>query len=313
MEISNIFIGIDISKSNLDIAIRPTGENLSIANSSKEIIPLVNRLKQMKPELIVVEATGGLETQIVNELAGEKIPVSVVNPRQIRNFAKAIGRLAKTDSIDAAVIAHFAEAIKPAPRPIPDAKAQELKSQLNRRRQIVEMLTEEKNRLVSAPEWIKEDIQNHIKWLNERLKNIDKALSENVKSRQVWKEKDEIYQSVPGIGPVVSHTLIVCLPELGHVNNKEIAALAGTAPFNCDSGNQKGKRRIWGGRAYVRSVLYMAVISGIRFNAVIKSFYERLIKAGKPVKVALTACMRKLLTILNSMSKNNTKWQLACS
>jgi transposase len=175
------------------------------------------------------------------------------------------------------------------------------------------MLTEEKNRLVSAPEWIKEDIQEHIKWLNERLKDIDKALSENVKSHHVWKEKDEIYQSVPGIGPVVSHTLIVCLPELGHVNNKEIAALVGTAPFNCDSGNQKGKRRIWGGRAYVRSVLYMAVVSGIRFNAVIKSFYERLIKAGKPVKVALTACMRKLLTILNSMSKNNTKWQLACS
>ncbi len=309
MEKAQLFVGIDISKSQLDIAVRPTGQKWSIGNNEKEIDSIVEHLKDLKPELVVVEATGGLEVTITNALAADQLPVVVVNPRQVRDFAKATGRLAKTDSIDADVLAHFAEAVKPAPRPLPDEKAQKLKAQLNRRRQIVDMLTAEKNRFSSAPTCLKGDIQKHITWLNKRLKSIDSALAESMKSHHSWKERDEILQSVPGVGPVVSQTIVIGLPEPGNLNNKQIAALVGVAPLNCDSGKHKGKRRIWGGRADVRAVLYMSVVAATRWNPVIKAFYHRLLEAGKPTKVAQTACMRKLLTILNAMIKNRSKWQ----
>jgi transposase len=294
MEKTKFFVDIDISKNQLDITVRPTGQKWSIGYNDKEIDSLTERLKELKPELVVVEATGGLEVSITNALAVKKLPVVVVNPRQVRDFAKATGRLAKTDSIDSDVLAHFGEAVKPAPRPLPDEMAQKLKAQLNRRRQIVDMLTAEKNRLSSAPTNLKGDIQKHINWLNKRLKSIDLVLAESMKSNHIWEKKDEILQSVPGVSPVVSQTIVIGLPELvGTLNNKKIAALVGVAPLNCDSGKHRGKRRIWGGRADVRAVLYMAVVAATRWNSVIKAFYHRLLEAGKPTKVAQTACMHK--------------------
>jgi transposase len=309
MEKQDIFVGIDISKKHLDISVRPTGQKWRMNNNDTDISALAEKLKALAPKLIVLEATGGLEMPLANTLFAEALPVVVVNPRQIRDFAKATGRLAKTDSIDADVLAHFAEAVKPTPTQLPDEEVQKLKAQIKRRKQIVDMITEETNRLKSAPSYMHEDIKKHIDWLKKELKNIDKLLSKNIKLNHIWKKKDDIFQSVPGIGSVVSTTLIACLPELGTLTNKQISALVGVAPFNCDSGKMRGKRRIWGGRADVRSVLYMAVISAIRWNPIIKAFYNRLIEAGKAVKVALTACMHKLIIILNAMAKSGTAWQ----
>ena len=309
MEKQDIFIGIDISKEHLDIAVRPTGQKWRMNNNETDISVLAQRLKTLAPKLIVVEATGGLEMPLANTLAAEALPLVIVNPRQVRDFAKAMGQLAKTDSIDADILAHFAEAAKPTPRQLPDKESQKLKALIKRRKQIVDMITEETNRLKSAPSYMDKDIKKHLDWLKEERKNIDNMLSKNVKSNHLWKEKDDLFQSVPGIGSVVSTTLIASLPELGTLTNKQISALVGVAPFNCDSGNMRGKRRIWGGRADVRSVLYMAVVSAIRWNSVIKAFYNRLIEAGKAVKVALTACMHKLIIILNAMAKSGTSWK----
>lgn len=303
-----VFIGIDVSKEKLDVAVRPTGEFMSFSNNEDGISCVVDFVKSFSPNLVVLEATGGLETAAVGVLADKGLPVVVVNPRQVRDFAKATGKLAKTDEIDAHLIARFGEAVRPEIRPLKDQDAQKLTALITRRRQIVEMITAEKNRLNTAPKWTSKDIQANIAWLEKCLKKVDKDLKNLLKKSPVWREKDEILQSTPGVGPVLSMTLLSGLPELGTLNRKEIAALVGVAPLNRDSGLFRGKRMIWGGRANIRSVLYMSATCAMRFNPTIRIFYERLRLAGKIHKVAITACMRKLLVILNTMIKNRTYW-----
>ena len=302
------FIGIDVSKKSLDVALLPDNQRWSLGNNETEIPSLVERLKQLAPSLIVLEATGGLEILVAASLGTADLPVAVINPRQARDFAKAIGKLAKTDAIDAGVLALFAERIRPKPRPLKDQDLQELTDLLTRRNQLVAMLTAEKNRLSSAPKTTRKDIQEHISWLEQRIKESNGILEKLIQKTPIWREKDALLQSVPGVGPVLSVNLLSGLPELGSLNRKKIATLVGVAPLNCDSGTFRGKRIIWGGRADVRSTLYMGALAAIRFNPVIEAFYQRLIATGKKPKVAITACMRKLLTILNAMIKNSTPW-----
>jgi transposase len=304
-----VFVGIDVAKAHLDIALRPTAEGWRVANDDAGIAPLVARMQDLQPALIVLEATGGLEVPVTAALTAAGLPVVVVNPRQARDFAKATGRLAKTDALDARGLAHFAEAVRPAPRPLPDAQTQALSAQLARRRQLLDMLTAEKNRLGSAPPTIQADIQAHIAWLERRLADLNDDLGNAIRASPVWREQDDLLQSTPGVGPVLSHTLVADLPELGTLSRQQIAALVGVAPLNRDSGTLRGKRTVWGGRAQVRAVLYMSTLVAVRYNPVLHIFYERLRRAGKAPKVALTACMRKLLTILNAMSKHRTPWQ----
>lgn len=308
-ETGGLFVGIDVSKDRLDVAVRPEGRRWEVINDEKGIRLLVGSLKDLRPELIIAEATGGLEIPLVSALAEAELPIVVVNPRQVRDFAKAVGQLAKTDKIDAEVLAHFGEAIRPEVRPVKSRQLQDLSALVSRRRQLVDMLTMEKNRLASAPKETRKDITAHIAWLEKRLKDVDGNLSRTVKSCPVWREKDEIMRSVPGVGPVFSNTLLANVPELGELNRRQIASLIGVAPLNRDSGQYSGTRMVWGGRANVRSVLYMATVAAMRWNPVIKSFYQRLIGAGKKFKVAITACMRKLLTIINAMVKSGTMWQ----
>ncbi len=302
------FIGIDVSKNRLDLASLPEGKGWYITNGIEEIEALAKQLKTKQPELIVLESTGGLEIPLVSELARESLPVVVVNPRQVRDFAKATGRLAKTDTIDAEVIARFAATIRPELRPLKDEQARELDAFLTRRRQIVDMLTMEKNRLGSSQKHVRKSLMEHIKWLEKRLDNIDSDLKKLIQQSDIWRENDKILQSVPGVGPMLSLALLAGMPELGSLNRKEVAALAGVAPLNRDSGLFRGSRCVWGGRANIRSVLYMSTLSATRCNPVIKEFHQRLLANGKKPKVALTACMRKLLTILNVMVKNRTTW-----
>jgi len=303
-----VFVGIDVSKEKLDVAVRPSGELMRFSNDEDGISVMVDFIKPFSPILVVLEATGGMETASVGMLAAKGLPVVVINPRQVRDFAKATGRLAKTDAIDAHVIAQFGEAVRPEIRPLKDEDTKKLNALVTRRRQIVEMITAERNRLVAATPWTRKDIQNHIAWLEKCLKKADQNLNDLLKKSPVWREKDDILQSTPGVGPVLSMTLLSSLPELGALNRKQIAALVGVAPLNRDSGLFRGKRTIWGGRANIRSVLYMSVTCAIRFNPVIKKFYQRLRDAGKLHKVAMTACMRKLLVILNTMIKKRTHW-----
>jgi transposase len=300
------FVGIDVAKASLDVAVRPTGEAWTTSPGEADVSALVNRLQGLAPRLIVLEATGGLEVPLVSALAAEGLPVVVVNPRQVRDFAKATGRLAKTDAIDAEVLARFADAVRPEVRPIKDPQMQALAALITRRRQLVDMLAAEKNRLHGAPRHIRKDLQRHIVWLEKRLKDVDNDLDKTIKASSVWREKETLLLSTPGVGPVLTSTLIALLPELGHLSRRQIAALAGVAPFNHDSAQFRGRRRIWGGRADLRSVLYMSTLAATRCNPVIRAFYQRLIQAGKAPKVALTACMRKLLVILNAMLKNRT-------
>lgn len=302
-------VGIDVSKAKLDVAILPSGEELSIPNDEGGCRALAAKLKELNPSRIVLEATGGHENLVAGILSAEGLPVVVINARQIRDFAKATGKLAKTDRIDSKVIARFAEAIKPEPRPLKDDQAQALTAIITRRRQIVEMITAEKNRLAISHEKVKKDIRETIEWLQKRLKDIDKDLSKNVEANSVWKDKIDILQTCKGIGPGNSTMMICSLPELGTLNRREIAALVGVCPYNRDSGTMRGKRAIFGGRATVRAMLYMGTLAAIRYNPVITDFYERLIKAGKLRKVAIVACMRKLLTILNAMLKNMKGWE----
>jgi transposase len=305
-------VGIDVSKSLLDIAIHETGETWSSNNDSSGCGVLAAKLKQLKATSIVLEATGGFETLVTATLSAADLPVIVVNPRQVRDFAKATGQLAKTDRIDCRVLAHFAAAIKPPIRPIKSADSQHLEALLARRRQIVEMLVAEKNRLANNHDRaVVKDLNAHIGWLERRLKSSDDELQRVLKISPAWRERDDLLRSVPGVGPVLSLTLLAQLPELGHLNRREIAKLVGVAPFNWDSGQWRGSRHIWGGRAAVRSPLFMATLCAIRINPTIKSFYRRLIAAGKAPKVAITACMRKLLTILNVMVKTQTSWRTA--
>lgn len=304
-----LYIGIDISKKQLDMALSTDNSCWSCDNTDEALENLAKQLKKLNPALVVLEATGGLEISVAGTLAIQGLPVVVVNPRQVRDFAKAKGVLAKTDRLDARVIAQFAEAVHPPVRPLKDEDLQRLDALVVRRRQLVEMLSAEKNRFSAAPKSIKADIKTHITWLEKRLRDVDNQLKQAIKSSPLWREKDEVLQSCPGVGPVLSVCLLSNLPELGKLNRKQIAALAGVAPFNRDSGKMRGRRSIWGGRSDVRAMLFMSTLTGIRCNPVLKPFYEQLRANGKEHKVAMTACMRKLLTILNAMLKNNTPWQ----
>lgn len=303
------FVGIDVSKDTLDVCAYPTQDTFRVPNSPDGLDELMKRLKPIEPRLIVFEATGGYETLAVSSLAAAGLPVVVVNPRQIRDFAKSIGRLAKTDVIDAGVIARFASAVRPELRPLKDSPSQELTGLVTRRRQIVGMIVAETNRLNAATRRNRRDIQAHIRWLQKRQDQIDDEIKRNIKNSPLWRTTDQILQSASGVGPATSSTLISCVPELGQLNHKKIACLIGVAPLNRDSGRFKGRRMIWGGRAQVRAVLYMSTLSAIRFNPIIRQFYQRLREAGKCFKVAMVACMRKLLVILNAMVRNQTKWR----
>jgi len=313
-ETPKVSVGIDVSKATLDIAIHETDDSWAVTNDSIGGAALVSKLKQLKPTSIVLEATGGFETLLTAMLSAADLPVIVVNPRQVRDFAKATGQLAKTDRLDSRVLAHFAAAIDPPVRPMKSDETQHLEALLDRRRQIVEMLVAEKNRLSNNRDRaVVKDLQAHITWLERRLKSSDDELQRVLKNCPAWRERDDLLRSVPGVGRVLSLTLLAELPELGRLNRREIAKLVGVAPFNWDSGQWRGSRHIWGGRTTVRSPLFMATLCAIRINPTIKSFYRRLIAAGKAPKVAIIACMRKLLTILNVMVKTQTSWRTACS
>jgi transposase len=308
---AGVYIGIDVSKARLDVAVRPGGGAWGVPDDEAGIRSLVGRLGELGPAPVVLEATGGLEAPAVAALAVAAIPVAVASPRQARDFAKATGRLAKTDELDAGALAHFAEAVRPEPRPVPDEQARELPALLSRRKRVVGMITAEKNRLHSAPARVGAHIGAHIAWLEDQLGGLDGDLREAVRRSPVWRGADELLRGVPGVGPQLSLTLLSELPELGSPGHKQIASLAGVAPLNRDSGKLRGRRSVWGGRARVRAALYMGALVGVRFNPVLKAFYERLLGAGKPKKLALTACMHKLLTILNAILRDRSPWKEA--
>jgi transposase len=305
---SESFVGIDVATRHLDVAVRPSMEQWRVTNDDTGIPALLERLTKMAPALIVLEATGGLEVPVVAALGLAGLPVAVLNPRQVRDFAKATGRLAKTDRLDALVLAHFAEAVRPTPRPLPEAATQELGALLTRRRQVVDMLTAERHRLRTAAARVRPLIQAHITFLEGQRADSDRELAELLEASPVWRTKEHLLRSAKGVGPVMATTLLAELPELGTLDRREIALLVGVAPLNDDSGKHKGQRRIWGGRASVRAVLYMATVSAIRSNTVIRAYHERLRAAGKLPKVALVACMHKLLTILNAMMRDGSSW-----
>jgi transposase len=309
---TEIFVGMDVSQDCVDVAVHP-GAVFQIPNDECGIVQAVERLQALEPTLIVLEATGGLEVPLTGALAAAGLPVVVINPRQVRDFARATGQLAKTDRLDAQILARFAEAIRPLVRPVPDEQTQVLAALVARRRQLIEMLTAEKNRLRLAARPMQKRVQAHITWLEKDLASTNTAFTETIRESPVWREKEEVLRSVPGVGPVLVTTFFANLPELGTLTRKEVAALAGVAPFPRDSGTLKGRRTIWGGRAHVRAALYMATLVATRRNPVIRRFYQRLCQAGKAKKLALTACMRKLLTILNAMLKSGIPWRVAAS
>jgi len=303
------YIGIDVSKATLDVASLPEGESWTVTNDDQGLAELTPRLVALAPTLIVLDATGGFEMLAAITLAKAALPVAVVNPRQVRDFAQAMGQLAKTDALDAGMLADFAQRVRPEPRPLPDAAAQLLESLLTRRRQLVDMLTAEKNRLGFARGPVKRDISQHIRWLEKRLADVDGDLQDAVTASPLYQAKADLLRSVPGVGPITTLTLLATLPELGHLSRRQIAALVGVAPINRESGTLRGKRMVWGGRAPVRAVLYMAALVSLKHNPVLRVFYQRLCATGKPFKVAVTACMRKLLTILNAMLHQNRRWE----
>ncbi len=310
MDTPPLFVGIDVAKAHLDVALRPTGTHERLTNDEDGIAHLVTRLAAARPTLIVLEATGGLEVPVTAALVAAGLAVAVVNPRQVRDFAKAIGQLAKTDALDAHVLARFAEVVRPTPRPLPDADAQALAALLTRRRQVLAMLVAEQQRLPTTLPPLRPRVEAHIAWLRHERDNLDRALHQRIRQSPAWREDDDLLRSVPGVGPVLATTLIAELPELGHLDRKQIATLVGVAPLNCESGILRGRRIIWGGRAQVRAALWMGTLVAIRHNPVIRQFYGRLLAAGKPKKVALTACMHKLLTILNALLRHRTRWQV---
>ena len=303
------FVGIDVSKSTLDVCIEPAVQTLHVTYDEAGIKQIVVRLKEVNPTLIVMEATGGLEVRIASELAGKGLPVAIINPRQARDFAKATGQLAKTDKVDAAMLAAFAQAIRPQARPLKDADTRALDDMVSRRRQLIDMRVQETLRLgTAASKPLGKSLNKHIVWLDKRIAEIDTDLTSRLRKSDVWRTKDDLLRGIPGVGAVTTLTMLAKCPELGKLNRREIAALIGIAPLANDSGKHRGKRFIWGGRADVRAVLYMATVSAISHNEAIKAFADRLKKAGKPPKVVIVACMRKLLTMMNSMLKNNTPW-----
>jgi transposase len=306
---SHVFVGVDVSKDRLDVATHPEPGSWSVSNDEAGIEDLVQRLLPLRPERVVLEATGGYEMQALSALGAAGLPAVAVNPRQTRNFAKAAGLLAKTDRIDAIALARFAEALKPEIRPIPDAAAQKLSALIARRRQLVGMLAAEKNRRQIAAKTVLKQINQHVTWLEKSLRRLDDDLQDAIRNSPLWREKDDLLQDVKGIGPKTSAVLIAALPELGHLNRHQIAKLVGVAPMNRDSGRFRGERHIQGGRAMVRTALYMATMSARRYNPVIAAFYQRLRAAGKTYKMAMTACMRKLLVRLNAMLRDGVPWR----
>lgn len=302
-------VGIDVSKATLDVFIDSAGQGWQVPYDEPGIDALLSKLQAVKPGLIVIEATGGLEVRVATTLASKGLPVAVVNPRQVRDFAKATGRLAKTDRIDAGVLAAFGRAIRPQVRPLKDEATRALDDLVNRRRQLIDMRVQETLRLgTAATKPLQRSLKKHIEWLDRQIADLDRDLSQRLRESDAWRAKDDLLQSIPGVGSVTTATMLAKCPELGTLNRRQIAALTGVAPMANDSGKFRGKRFIWGGRAEVRAVLYMAAVSAMRCNPVIKTFAERLKKAGKPPKVVIVACMRKLLTIMNSMLRNNTPW-----
>ena len=308
------FVGIDVSKAQLDVAVRPTGKRWVLPYDETGIEGLIPQIVDLEPALVLLEATGGLELPLVAALAAAALPVVVVNPRQVRDFAKATGTLAKTDTLDAGVLAHFADAVRPEVRPLQDAETQVLNSLTARRHQVMTMLVSEKNRLGTAsgavsPRAVSPRIEAHIAWLEQELSDLDKGLRQTLRQSPVWREKDDLLRTVPGVGPQLSLTLLAHLPELGTLDRKQIAALVGVAPYNRDRGTRRGKRAVWGGRSRVRAVLYMGALVASRHNPAVRDFYQRLLAAGKPKKVALVASMRKLLVTLNAMLKHGYPWR----
>lgn len=307
----DIYIGIDVCKDWLDVEGYPESHRARLANDEAGHLALIELLGPLTPQCIILEATGGLELPAASALARAQMPVFIVNPRQARDFAKGLGLLAKTDQVDAFALARFGEGVKPTPRPLKSEELRQLEAILTRRRQLVEMVTAEKNRKAKAPNGIAKEIDEHLAWLAKRIKNADTDLSDAIKKSPVWQAKSDLLNSIPGVGKVTVNTLLAELPELGQLNRQKIAALVGICPFNRDSGSHRGKRRIWGGRTSVRSALYMAALVATRHNTVINAFYQKLLAAGKMKKVALVACMRKLLTTMNTMVQNKTHWQTA--
>ena len=303
------WVGIDVCQKYLDVYVRPLEKLFQVTNDEAGIRGLVQTLSKLTPELIVLEATGGMEIDAAIKLTQAELAVAVINPRQARDFAKATGQLAKTDAIDAKVLAHFADAIRPEVRQISDESSRQLEDLVARRRQISDMITAEKNRRRGKTNSVQASIDEHIEWLKQQLKEIESQINSEIALNESWKQKMDLLTSVPGIGEVVAVTLISSLPELGTIPHKSISYLVGLAPLNRDSGKFRGKRRIHGGRAKIRCVLYMAALVAVRFNPIIKAFYERLLNKGKRKKVALTACMHKLLIVLNAMMNQNQSWQ----
>lgn len=303
------FVGIDVSKSRLDVHVHERTDAWQFHNDMEGIGELITTLTRLSPTLIVVEATGGYEMLMVSEVCAAGLPVAVVNPTRVRRFAESLGQLAKTDRIDARVIAHFASVVRPPIRTLQTEEEEYLAGLVDRRRQVIVMLTAEKNRLYTSPLRLREDVQEHVDWLQGKLKALDDEIGRVIRSSPVWCEKESIVRSAPGIGPVTAATLLADLPELGTLNRQKIASLVGLAPFNKDSGSKRGKRRIFGGRASVRRTLYMATLVATRCNPVIRHFYQSLLARGKEKKVALTACMRKLLVILNAMLRKKEVWR----
>ncbi|MFC1919874.1 IS110 family transposase [Chloroflexota bacterium] len=304
-----VCVGVDVAKSALDVAVSDSGETRRFTNDHEGISQAVRYIADLKPAGIIIEATGSLEMPLAAALQASRLPVAVINPRQVRDFARATGVLAKTDTIDARVLALFGARVKPEIRPLPDKKTREMARLLTRRRQIIGMLTAERNRLSQTDEDVRTGIETHIKWLDGALSEINDDLERRIRHSPSWQEKDNLFKSVPGVGKVVSSTLLIELPELGSLNRRKIAALAGVAPLNRDSGIMRGRRTVWGGRARLRAVLYMAALVASRCNPIIAAFYQRLLDSGKAKKVALVACMRKLLTILNAMARTMTAWR----
>lgn len=303
------FVGIDVSKRTLDLRIEPGGEELHVEYDEAGVAQARQRLVTAAPALIVMEATGGLETRLASELAAYGLPVAVINPRQARDFAKASGQLAKTDRVDAAVLCAFARAIRPEARALKDSDTRALEELVNRRRQLIEIRVQETLRLGSAASKpLKKSLKAHIEWLDKRIAELDHDLTAGLRASAAWRVKDDLLRGIPGVGAVTSLTVLAKCPELGQLNRREIAALAGVAPLANDSGKHRGRRSIWGGRSDLRAVLYMASLAAIRCNPVIKAFANGLKAAGKLPKVVIVACMRKLLTIMNAMLKNNAPW-----
>lgn len=308
MNETQIFVGVDVSKARLDVAVRPSGETVTVLPDEAGIAGLVTRLHAWQPAAVVLEATGDLESAVVSALAAAGLPVHVVNPRHVREFARATGRLAKTDALDAQILAQVGAVRRPAPRPLPDEATQALSAHLSRRRHLIEMLTAEKNRLSHARPSLRKRITAHIEWLTRELRQLDADLDTAIRHSPVWREQDDLLQSMPGVGPGLSRTMLAELPELGTLSPKQLAALVGVAPHNRDSGTLRGTRTIWGGRAVVRTALYMAALAATTWNPVIKAFYHQLLARGKAKKAALVACMHTLLIILNAMVKHRTPW-----